>query len=255
MGFWTDVRNEIRTYRFFNNAPVDIEKNWGQIGGGKEISGIISVDGREFKWRQSKDGSTTVVYFGEKIPECALLFIEKGPSGLYGVLQGILKGFACYRSSYATTKELLKAIWNLAFIKGLQYIEFADTSKLACPDDEKISLVDMYFITYGKTWYETIWPIYPKYDIIEKYRKIVANKKWKTVYSALPDSVKHEFVPQYSGIDENTPGSAMKVMQLYKAEDACLTMKHHMKELIDAFGISTLEHSNWITRTINTPFP
>lgn len=255
MGFWTDVRNEIRKYRFFNNAPVDIEKNWGQIGGGKEISGTITVDGRDFKWRQSKDGSTSVVYFGGKVPECALLFIEKNADGLYGVLQGILKGSACEHSSYATTKELLKAIWNLAYTQNVRYIDFADTSKLSCPDDEKISLVNMYFLTYGKTWYETIWPIYPKYDIIEKYRKIVVSKKWKTVYSALPDSVKHEFVPQYSGIDENAPGSAMKVMQLYKAEDACITMKHIMEELLDAFGISTLDNSTWITRRITTPFP
>jgi len=255
MRFWTDVRNEIRKYRFFNSIGIETEKNWGQIGGGKEISGIIAVDGREFKWRQSKDGTTSVVYFGEKVPECALLFIEKGPSGLYGILQGVLKGSACYHSSYATTKELLKAVWNLAFTKGLRYIEFGDTSKLSCPDEEKISLVDMYFLTYGKTWYETIWPIYPKYDIIEKYRKIVVSKKWKTIYTSLPEYAKTGFVPQYSGIDEDAPGSAMKVMQLYKAEDACLTMKHYMEELLKAFGIPSLEHSNWITRPITTPFP
>ena len=255
MRFWTDVRNEIRAYRVINGIPGNIETNWGQIGGGKEVGGIITIDKHNFKWRQTKDKIANVVYFGEKTPECALLLIEKNHTGYYGVLQGIRKGADCYRSSYATTKELLHAIWNLAYIKELQYIEFSDTTKLLCSDGEKISLVDMYFITHGKTWYETVWPISPTNPNINRYRTIISTKKWKDVYSALPDYAITEFVPQYSDINENAPGSAMKVMQLYKAEDACLTMKHNMEELLNAFGIKSLDNSSWITTPITTPFP
>ncbi len=145
-----------------------------------------------------------------------------------------------------TGKKLLLAAYNLAVKKGATSFTFSDNSKKEVNSGVEFTLSDMYFLTKGVTWYESIIPgLRPTdkyYHVIEEYRKIVKTNTWADVASRLPSDVK--ITTDISMYDINAPGSAMMVLN---------EIKNHQPEffplytntLVSASNIKTLEASVW----------
>jgi hypothetical protein len=248
---WDDVRNQIRSYCVINARSYK-DTRWEQRGGHR-----ITVGDIIYNWRESRSNSEFVTYRLGPTPECALLLTDHDTDGnLFGILQGVRNGVNCSASSHATTKDLMRAVWKLAFHKGIRYIEFTDESKLICrPSGVRISLSELYFVSYGHTWYETIWPILASDTVyIDRAREEVAVLRWSDVYSRLHSLARTHFLPSYPGIDATAPGSASAVVRYLKGQNWCVSVGAFSRDLILAFGIN-IRDITWRTVDITGPSP
>ena len=247
---WRNVRNQIGGYCVSNSRSYE-DTRWGQRGGHR-----IDADGIEYNWRGSRSGEFVTYRLGPKI-ECALLLTDRDEAGdLFGILQSVRNGANCSASPYATTKTLMKAVWNLAYQRNIRYIQFSDESKIICPTKERVPLSALYFLTYGKTWYETVWPIIPTQpERISLLREHVLSVRWDVVYSRLNTEAKAHFLPAYPDIEPSEPGSATRVMQYLMRQDWCKSIGHFHVNLLSAFDAIGIHSITWRTMDITGPMP
>jgi hypothetical protein len=174
-----------------------------------------------------------------------LLFLE--PSG-DAVLQNLTQHENCTIDPNSSGRTLLLATINLAKKYGAKTFELMDISTKKTASGAKFILSDMYFLTTGKTWYQSIIPSLEPYDpqsTVEElpiWKERVENNTWAEVASRMPSDM---VIPvDISDVDINAPGSAMAVLNRIKQVQTDFFPKYE-KKLLVASGVSSLYGVGW----------
>jgi len=210
-----------------------------QRGGGY---GEITIQGHAYQYETVVGNNYTIQIKGPNQNLCMLVLLEEETA----ILQ-ILDGKApCSMSYDAPSSELVLAAYHLAKMKGASRIELTDYSKKTTPSGREFSLANMYFLTEGKTWYESILPFYPvdsyvaSASDIEIARTRALTNSWASLLSC-DSSLSHPTIDS-SDIDIYAPGSARQVLQRIKQEKSDYFVEHMSKLLrCSAIPISTLD--------------
>lgn len=142
---------------------------------------------------------------------CFTLIIKHG----LATLQGVQKGADCFTDGYDNTKEMVLAALSLARSKGCTVFQLADNSTKSCYS-HKFALSDMYFVTTGQTWYESILPIKSRKHAeadMRAFREKVRSSTWSDVSAYLISKSKSvDF--DFKGLNDNKPGSCMEALAM-----------------------------------------
>jgi len=144
---------------------------------------------------------------GSSLP-CFLLSMEND----CGALQSI--EVECWGE---TAKHTVLAAAKLAKQRGAKRLTFTDNSTKHI-GDTSFRLSDMYFLTSGKTWYESILPIHlvdkKSARKLETWRVKVLTNTWQTVYECLQNRNPDIHIPDgcLEGVDVTQKGSARIVL-------------------------------------------
>jgi hypothetical protein len=209
-----------------------------QVGGG-----TIRVDGFRYNYRDL-DGGVTIFggRYGSKRP-CFILTIEDTSA----ILQGIETGQDCSLDEGATAKHTVLAAARLANERGATTLIFTDNSTKNLGHGKSFHLSDMYFLTTGKTWYESILPcrlVSPqKAQKYELWKSRVTTNIWDDVYSCLKKE--YPSLDITIDIDGSTPGSAMLVLRAMKAEKNDFFADYEA-ELLICSRVGSLHTFEWI---------
>jgi len=147
---------------------------------------------------------------------CFIMHIRPGGASS---ITSLSRGIACFLDKTDDSTGLVLAGLEIAKLKGAKTFEFTDNS-VKVVDGYKIRLSELSLITTGKTWYERILPDIKVVDeeereILEVSKINISNSTWHMVYRKLLNfDINAEL--DYSGIDINAPGSAMKVLDRAK---------------------------------------
>jgi hypothetical protein len=133
----------------------------------------------------------TVLVGGIKM-KCVNILIDK--INKIAVLELLQHHFKCSLFSDLQkgdeVKDLLKNSLNfvITHYPDLEYIELIDNSFITCANKKRISLPDITFIKYNKTWYENYFNVIPSNDskdtimVLKKQLLKILNKKLKLNY-------------------------------------------------------------------------
>lgn len=206
-----------------------------QVGGG-----IVAINGFRYNYRDIEGGMTIFGgRHGSKRP-CFIIFLENDTA----ILQNIESGSDCSLDKDATTKHTVLAAAKLAKERGAKTLTFTDNSTKHIADGLYFRLSNMYFLTTGKTWYESILPcrlVSPqnarKYEI---WKHRAATNTWADIYNCL----KKEFPTLDLEIDIDDI-SAMRVLQRLKEEKSDFFATYEA-ELLMCSGVGSLHDLEWI---------
>ena len=229
-------------YNYYRIKYQDIKIKWVQSG-----SGRISVNRHIINYREynGDNGTDTVIFAGRDRKKRACFSLKIYKTG-EAILESVDRRKNCFIDDHANSKDLVKAAFQIAKNKGAKRLELTDNSFIQCP--EKISLADLYFLTTGKTWYESIIPLKcGKQVMVDKFRELVKTNSWSSVYIKLielnPDFQKYDFEVDN---DINKIGSAMEVLsKLKKSGKHCNFFSEYMYELLLCSGIQSLRNFTW----------
>lgn len=213
----------------------------------REDGGIVSVPGADYDYRSSKNGERIVIHGGRKkgATECFLLFIDPDKRA---TLQSLKQSADCALDVGATGRHMVEAALKLVREHGSTRLELDDGSYKRFPSGKSFHLSNVYFITMGKTWYETLIPgLRPITDgeKIETWRRRVLTNRWIDVSADL----KRKGVPMppsefTSGIDPTQPGSAMIVLRRLKDAHTDYFADYE-EHIIAASNIGSLHGKPW----------
>lgn len=120
-----------------------------------------------------------------------------------------------------TAKHTVLAAATLAKQRGAKRLIFTDISTKHI-GDTSFRLSDMYFLTSGQTWYESVLPIHlvRKQDAkdIEQWRIRALTNTWQSVYECLQNRNPDIHIPDecLEGVDVTQKGSARIVLAKIK---------------------------------------
>ena len=222
--------------KYYKIKYLIVKIKWAQSGSGNRH--VINY--REFK--NADNGTDTVIFAGNDLP-CFSIRIHKTGEA---VLESVTRRKDCFVDDHDNSKDLVRAAFQLAKNKGAKSLEISDNSFIQCP--EKVMLGDLYFLTTGKTWYESIIPLKSnKMALIEKFRELVKSNTWSSVYSKL--IIYNPSLKDYNfdfDTDANKVGSAMEILsELKKSRDHCKFFSENMNELLLSSGITTMCNFTW----------
>ncbi len=234
---------ELKRLLLSRRRPEDIFAAWPVQAGG----GIVTQNGFRYDYREFPMGNLIEIRGGRTRGkrECFLLLLE--PDNNTAILQGIKAGEDCSLDGGATTKNMLKAAFILAKERGAKSISLSDTSKKYIDDTHFFYLSEMYFVTYGMTWYEAaglgIRPPDDKLKLVNLWRKYAHTNTWDAVASKLepfPD------VPiDISDINTSAPGSAMQMFKRIKEANTSFFVDYS-EQLLGASNIGSISLIAWI---------
>lgn len=209
-----------------------------QIGGG-----TVEVNGFRYRYRDIEGGVTII---GGRVPSkrpCFILLFDTTTA----ILQSIESGYDCSLDQGATSKHTVLAVAHLAKERGATRLMFTDNSTKYIAEDTYFRLSNMYFLTTGKTWYESILPcqlVVPHDAVkIEKWRQRVITNTWNTVYTCLKKEF--PFLDIQTGLDGESEGSAMRVLHSLKTDNTDFFAKYEA-ELLNCSGIGSLHGLDWV---------
>ena len=159
------------------------------------------------------------------------------------------------------TLIMLEAILKLIFahkdFKKYKNIRITDNSSIECISfiDKKpytIRLMDMYYVSTGCTWYNTLAPMF-LYDELEdiqflKERENILTYSYDTFFKKLSKPTQDILLShiEHTGIDITTPGSAHIVLnKIRKERTYCIFFTLFLEEFIRAFDTSSLRSKDW----------
>lgn len=238
------VKRAFRHHYIRNGDPT--YQNNGEIQSGTGI--IKSPTGYRYQYTYNTDGKNNYVFKGGSGRPCFILMAQ--PESKTGILQSLesdLMTGQCSLNTGATTQNAGKAAMALAKEKGLTTVELTDNTMKSTATGKKFSLADMYFLTTGKTWYESFLPVRPiNPDRIERYRHIVRKNKWSDVLTCLRSHVDNVVIPvSTDDIDVMAEGSAMEVFsKIKKARTDFFATYNDILPLCS--GIPSLYGKTWI---------
>ena len=216
---------------------------WKSQNGG----GIISVNGVRYDNRVSRNGNTIVIHGGRTKGRagCFLLLFEPDSTV---TLQGMKQAPDCALDPGGSGRHMINAALKIAMQRHATQLTLSDISQKHLPSGKSFKLADMYFMTTGKTWYETMIPgLQPetKQDKIPIWREKVHTASWDTIESALREQVPDISIPVHvHDIDTSVPGTAMLVLSRIKdAQTEFFAL--YEDELINAFKIGSLFAITW----------
>ncbi len=178
--------------------------------------GVITGNGIRYDYRTDRNSDGVLVFRGGRQkgrPECFLLLLNRDRTA---TLQTLKQAGDCALDPNGTGKTMLRAVLKLARERGATLIGLMDDSKKTLPNGKSFRLSNMYFLTTGQTWYETVIPgLRPqeKVDLIAHWRQRVLTNTWVEVayrMGSVPIPV------DISDIDGTQPGSAMIVLRRIK---------------------------------------
>lgn len=216
-----------------------------QYGGMKH--GIVSANGFNYNYSEDYDAGAYTIYAGRprrKI-ECFLLFVTKDK---VAELHSMRQSKDCALQDNATSHNLLHAALTLAKEKGATRIELTDVANKRLPYDRSFRLSNMYFLTTGRTWYEThggFQPVLADKKYVSRWRQYALHNRWNTVYACLLERIPDITVPvDISDIDGSTEGSAMEVFRRIK-DGRTSFFADYQRELMECSKIGALETITW----------
>jgi len=207
-----------------------------QIGGG-----VVQVNGYRFGYRDIEGGIT--IFGGRHLSKrpCFILTIDKETA----ILQSIESGNDCSLDEGATTKHTVLAAAQLAKERGAQILIFTDNSTKHLANGKYFRLSNMYFLTTGKTWYESIFPCRLGPQDEQKYRiwkRRVFMNKWNDVYTCLKKEYPDLDID--GSVDGSAEGSAMTFLQALKTERTDFFADYEA-ELLMCSGVGSLHGLVW----------
>lgn len=177
---------------------------------------------------------------------CFILSIK----GTVGTLQSLERGTDCFIDRHDNSKDLVKVAFQIAKEKGCTEFQLTDNSFLSCTTD-RFSLSDVYFLTKGQTWYESLIPIkILSWDEtkLETYRKRAIKNKWSIISKYLiSEGVNLDFIST-EGIDINKAGSAMAILNRVKEMKnriSCDFFAKYIGQILIASKVEPLRGLSW----------
>lgn len=238
----TEDADIIRYWRIKHHAqPL----RWQQHGGGSRH--ILTIDGgHPIEYNVSHEGHTIFFRGGYKplIAPCFVLEIDPDTPNT-AILQEInRRNGQCFTDRHKDTRDIVRAAYTIASRRGITTIYLTDSSSIYCP--ESVRLPDLSFLTTGQTWYQSILPnlicVIPSGLPLEEYRTRVQTNTWRTVGHDLIDLDLSD-----TGIDIDSPGSAMTVLQAMKLDrQFCDFFSKNMHNLLKRSDIPSLSGTTWI---------
>ena len=223
-------------YNYYRIKYYTIKIKWKQAETNSVNGRIINY--REYNGNNGNDGTDTVIFADSSRPSFSLKIYKTGEA----ILESINRRKTCFIDDHANSKDLVMMAFQLAKKKGVKTLEISDNSFIQCP--EKIYLTDLYFLTTGKTWYESIIPLKCGDQVLlDKFRELVKTNSWSSLYIKLielkPDILNYDFK-----ID--TDGSAMEVLsKLKKSGKHCKFFSENIDGLLLCSGIYSLRGFTW----------
>jgi len=237
----TPIRPHVRTSVYRAIIVCFVKKDFSfttpicQIGGGS-----ITVDGYPFEYIDVECGITMFGgLLGSSLP-CFLLSMEND----CGALQSI--EVECWGE---TAKHTVLAAAKLAKQRGAKRLIFTDNSTKHI-GNMSFRVSDMYVLTSGQTWYESILPIHlvreQDAQDVAIWREQVLTNTWQTVYECLRHRKPDIHIPDecLEGVDVTQKGSARIVLTKIKNMQTDFFAKY-ASFLILCSGIVSLHGLDW----------
>jgi hypothetical protein len=246
---WETIQKDIyrRTKRVFKIK---------QSGGG-----IITVGSSRFEYYEDKSDGLFFIKGGK--PTCFTVQMEETRGQKYAIITEIFEHDNCALDGSTESANIVRAAVELAKQYGALWVDLTDNSGICSKThDFSIHLSDYYFLTRGKTWYETIFPFVPKYpEEIDDARQQIMNISWDTViangkrrYNKQRIQKMLEELPITTmGINTSSPGSAMTVLRTIPYEKRCVTYHKYSTMLLNSIGIQSLYASEWYLPLTDSP--
>ena len=217
-----------------------------QVGGTRRKYELI-YNGHKIYYDTYKDGDTIVYYGGREVRDrpCFSLHII----GKLAILESIERGADCFIDKHESSKDVVLSAFQIAKNKGCKTFELVDNSYKVCYDT-RFNLSDVYFLTHGQTWYESILPIKIKSkdeSTLSEYRQKALTTKWQTISNYLL-ALKENIDVDLIGIDILAPGSAMKVLKRIKSmknEISCKFFAKNVENILKASDIKSFHDTVW----------
>ena len=211
----------------------------------------MDVPGARYDYRAERNAVTrTVVIRGGRSgrqTECFLVFLE--PDGT-AELHGLKQAPDCALTEGATGATMVAAALQIARKAKAKSLSLTDLSGKDTATGKKFRLPDMYFLTTGQTWYESLIPgLVPIENVamIAEWRDRVRTNTWDDVATGL--RAREASIPDLArftdGIDTGATGSAMAVLRRIKDAGTDVFADYGEKLLL-AIGIGPLYRTNWI---------
>jgi hypothetical protein len=220
---------------------------WKHTGGGS-----LSVGQNVFEYKETTEGKTIILIskLSVGLPECFMLKFEMQQNQLYAILSSVYSVQKCAPTKHATTSQMIQSIIQLAKERGAAWIDIQDDSTI-CDETQFVPLSDYYFLTQGKTWYESIVPFIPeRKEEIDYYREKVKSNTWGYVLQnfARANRKKYtEFISELKtlvGPLDNTM-LAMNVFKSIPSANKCYIFNKYMAYLLPASDISSIKGFVW----------
>jgi len=160
--------------------------------------------------------------------------------GAVATLNSLERGDDCFVDRYNNSKAMVEAAFQIAKDKGCTKFYLTYNSFISFPPF-RFNLSDIYFLTSGKTWYESILPIkivgFDESQMAE-YRKRAKEMTWKKIADYLiSKGVNLDFIDvSYS----NSIGSASTVLCTIKSMKNAVSFKFFSENTGSILFISNL---------------
>lgn len=203
------------------------------------------------KYDDEKNPAVTVIIDGandaDRRPCFSLSINDK-----LAILEPIKRRKSKWVDRFDTSKYTIKAAFQLAKEKGCTEFEIID-SFYTSRYNTKYNLSDIYFLTHGRTWLESILPVIIKSSdesIVSIIRQRALSGTWQTILTYLLESgIIVDF--DLAGIDFTAPGSAMEALKRIKDLNNDLSFKFFAKNgchIIHANTVHSLNYTRWIVQ-------
>lgn len=190
---------------------------------------------------------------------CFVLFFDKQDKSI--IIEEVSrdrlqKCFTCSDpfDSQGIALKVLRAILQIVERKKAHTVELTDTSTRVCSTatNKSFQLSNMYFLTYGKTWYETNIPgLECSSADISMDRELVHTNKWSDIVQALVRRNEYDRFaesltePIPAEIDPMGTGSAMQVFRWMRSTEQCRPFCEFMGTFILGSGIQNMFGTSW----------
>lgn len=214
----------------------------------KYVEKIVTIHGKQYKYRETESGQFIYLYRGENKRRCFEINIDIDKDGnKYAHLDSFYNYSNCCITMDSTGRDLFLAVIKLLTERGdLKYMLFSDNSGKDIGNGKWISLADVYFATTGETWYESIVPLVSEdMDTYNLTYKKVISATWNKVYEYLKDTEPLLIIPvNISDVDGNARGSAMQVYWRIK-EAATDFFALYRPLIMPSMGCSSMSGMKW----------
>lgn len=184
---------------------------------------------------------------------CFNLAIKDGVA----TLQSLDRGDDCFADGFDNSRDLVLAAFSLAKRMGCTAFQLSDNSTKSC-HSYKFTLSDMYFVTTGRTWYESILQVkIQKYteSKMDSFRKIVRTAKWADVsYYLISQGESFDF--DFGGLDANMEGSSMEALNMIakmRNHTSCKFFYECLPKILTAYKLETFHDTLWRVNINLTP--
>jgi hypothetical protein len=238
------LNRDIRHFYFINNHDLI------QDGGSRKPHEII-YNGRKIYYNTLAnvygDINTIVISGGRDAGRrpCFQLLINNQEA----TLQSLERGKDCFVDRYDNTKDIVLASFELAKNKGCTIFQLVDNSFKSCPP-YRFNLSDVYFLTEGRTWYESILPIKivgRDESEIAELRRRAKTTTWLNISTYLL-SIGVNIYVDITDIPIDKPGSAMILLRRIKTmknELSCKFFAENTNRILFASNIPSFHGTLW----------